>query len=39
MAWWSTAMENARGAGELPPAVFRVQAAAAAVNEIEDEAL
>jgi NAD(P)H-dependent FMN reductase len=39
LAWWSEAMERARAAGELPPAVFRVQAAAAAVNEIEDEAL
>jgi NAD(P)H-dependent FMN reductase len=39
LAWWSTAMDHARVAGELPPAVFRIQAAAAAVNEIEDEAL
>jgi len=39
LAWWSVAMESARAAGELPPAVFRIQTAAAAVNEIEDEAL
>src|SRR5580692_1035056 len=39
LAWWSVALEQARVAGELPPAVFRIQAAAAAVNEIEDEVL
>jgi NAD(P)H-dependent FMN reductase len=39
LAWWSIAMEHARAAGELSPAVFRIQAAAAAVNEVEDEAL
>jgi hypothetical protein len=30
---------NGGGLGDLPPAVFRIQAAAAAANEIEDEAL
>jgi NAD(P)H-dependent FMN reductase len=37
LAWWSAALERARAAGELVPAAFRVQAAAAAFNEIEDE--
>ena len=31
--------ESARAAGELPPAVFRAREAAAAVHEVEDEAL
>jgi NAD(P)H-dependent FMN reductase len=39
LAWWSTALKQARAGGELPPAVFRIQAAAAAANEIEDEAV
>jgi NAD(P)H-dependent FMN reductase len=39
LAWWSAALARARADGELAPAVFRIQAAAAAVNEIEDEAL
>jgi NAD(P)H-dependent FMN reductase len=39
LAWWSAALERARAAGELAPSAFRVQAAAAAVNEIEDEAV
>jgi NAD(P)H-dependent FMN reductase len=37
LAWWSAALETARAAGELVPAAFRVQAAAAAINEVEDE--
>jgi NAD(P)H-dependent FMN reductase len=37
LAWWSTALERGRATGELVPAAFRVQAAAAAFNEIEDE--
>jgi NAD(P)H-dependent FMN reductase len=37
LAWWSAALETARAAGELVPAAFRVQAAAAAFNEVEDE--
>jgi NAD(P)H-dependent FMN reductase len=39
LAWWSAALERARASGELGPAAFRIQAAAAAVNEIEDEAV
>jgi hypothetical protein len=39
LAWWSAALERARADGELPPAVFRIQAAAAAVHRVEDEAL
>ena len=39
LAWWSAALERARAAGQLGPAVFRIQAAAAALNEIEDEAV
>jgi NAD(P)H-dependent FMN reductase len=39
LAWWSAALKGARAGGELPPAVFRIQAAAAAANEIEDEAV
>jgi NAD(P)H-dependent FMN reductase len=39
LAWWSSALELARAGGELPPAVFRIQAAAAAVQQSEDEAL
>jgi len=33
------ALTQARAGGELQPAVFRIQAAAAAVHEVEDEAL
>ena len=39
LAWWSAALERARAIGELVPAAFRIQAGAAAVNEIEDEAV
>ncbi len=39
LAWWAAALTQARGGGELQPAAFRIQAAAAAVNEVEDEAL
>jgi NAD(P)H-dependent FMN reductase len=39
LAWWAAALKQARAGGELQPAVFRVQAAAAAVHEVEDEAL
>jgi NAD(P)H-dependent FMN reductase len=39
LAWWSSALKQARAGGELPPAAFRIQAAAAAANQIEDEAL
>ena len=37
LAWWSACLERARADGQLVPAAFRVQAAAAALNEIEDE--
>jgi NAD(P)H-dependent FMN reductase len=33
LAWWSTALEQARAQGELPPAVFRIRAAAAAATD------
>jgi NAD(P)H-dependent FMN reductase len=39
LKWWSDALEIARGNGQLPPAAFRIQAAAATLNEIEDEAV
>jgi NAD(P)H-dependent FMN reductase len=39
LAWWSSALKQARAGGELPPAVFRIRAAAAAADEIEDEAV
>jgi len=39
LAWWSSALKRARAGGELAPAVFRIQAAAAAADEIEDEAV
>ena len=39
LAWWSSALERARADGQLPPAAFRIQAAAAAVHEVEEEVL
>ena len=39
LKWWSKLLEKARADGQLPPAAFRIQAAAAAVNEVEDEAV
>jgi NAD(P)H-dependent FMN reductase len=39
LKWWSVALETARAEGQLPPSAFRVQAAAAAVDEVEDEAV
>jgi NAD(P)H-dependent FMN reductase len=39
LAWWAGALKQARAGGELQPAAFRIQAAAAAVHEIEDEAV
>jgi NAD(P)H-dependent FMN reductase len=33
LAWWATALKTARQAGQLPPAVFRARAAAAAAAE------
>lgn len=41
LAWWSSALEVARAAGELPPGIFRSQAAMAKANVSEslDEAV
>ncbi len=39
LKWWSDVLEKARANGQLPPAAFRIQAAAAALNEVEDEAV
>jgi NAD(P)H-dependent FMN reductase len=39
LKWWSEVLEKARATGQLPPAAFRIRAAAAAVNEVEDEAV
>jgi NAD(P)H-dependent FMN reductase len=39
LVWWATALQNARAIGQLPPAAFRIQAAAAAVDEVEEEAV
>ena len=39
LKWWSDALEIARTNGQLPPAAFRIQAAAASLNQIEDEAV
>jgi NAD(P)H-dependent FMN reductase len=37
LAWWAATLKQARADGQLQPAAFRVQAAAAAINEVEDE--
>jgi NAD(P)H-dependent FMN reductase len=39
LKWWSDVLAAARGNGQLPPAAFRIQAAAAALNEVEEEAV
>jgi len=39
LKWWSEVLEAARTDRQLPPAVLRMQAAAASINEIEDEAI
>jgi NAD(P)H-dependent FMN reductase len=39
LEWWSNVLAAGRAGGQLPPAAFRMQAAAAAINEIEDEAV
>lgn len=39
LKWWSETLEAARDNGQLPPAAFRIQAAAAALNQVEDEAV
>jgi len=39
LKWWSDVLAAGRAKGQLLPAAFRIQAAAAAVNEIEEEAV
>ncbi len=39
LKWWADVLAPARANGQLPPAAFRIQAAAAALNEVEDEAV
>jgi NAD(P)H-dependent FMN reductase len=39
LKWWSDVLAAGRAQGQLPPAVFRIQAAAASLNEIEEEAV
>ena len=39
LEWWSGVLAAGRAEGQLPPAAFRIQAAAAALNEVEDEAV
>ena len=39
LKWWSDALQVARSSGQLAPAAFRIQAAVAAMNEQEAEAV
>jgi NAD(P)H-dependent FMN reductase len=39
LKWWSDALEAARANGQLAPAAFRIQAAAAAADEDEQEVI
>jgi NAD(P)H-dependent FMN reductase len=39
LEWWSDVLAAGRNKGQLPPAAFRIQAAAASLNEVEDEAV
>jgi NAD(P)H-dependent FMN reductase len=39
LAWWAVTLNQARTGGQLPPAAFRMQAAAAASQEVEDAAV
>jgi NAD(P)H-dependent FMN reductase len=39
LKWWSDVLEAGRANGQLPPSAFRIQAAAAALSEVEDEAV
>jgi NAD(P)H-dependent FMN reductase len=39
LEWWSDVLAAARAKGQLPPASFRIRAAAASLNEIEEEAV
>jgi NAD(P)H-dependent FMN reductase len=38
LAWWSDVLGAARAKGQLPPSAVRIQAAAMALNTVEDEA-
>jgi NAD(P)H-dependent FMN reductase len=39
LKWWSDVLEQGRAKGQLPPAALRIRAAAAAVDEVEEEAV
>jgi NAD(P)H-dependent FMN reductase len=39
LKWWTDLLKTARANGQLPPAAFRIQAAAADADEVEDEAV
>jgi hypothetical protein len=39
LKWWSDVLAAGRANGQLPPAAFRIQAGAAALNEVEEEAV
>ncbi len=39
LKWWSDVLAAGRAEGQLPPAAFRIQAAAASLNQIEEEAV
>jgi NAD(P)H-dependent FMN reductase len=39
LAWWAATLKQGRASGELPPAAFRIRAAAATAHEVENEAL
>jgi hypothetical protein len=39
LKWWADLLGAARKSNELAPAVFRISAAAAALDEVEDEAI
>jgi NAD(P)H-dependent FMN reductase len=39
LKWWTDVLKTARANGQLPPAAFRIQAAAADADEVEDEAV
>jgi NAD(P)H-dependent FMN reductase len=39
LKWWSDVLAAARARGQLPPAAFRIRAAAATLDEVEEEAV
>jgi NAD(P)H-dependent FMN reductase len=39
LKWWSDVLAAGRVEGQLPPAAFRIQAAAASLDQIEEEAV